>query len=139
MNRRRATADVSIVCTYWSTKFVFIWENKYTDFTFNEGVLTISRSLMINNITVVIEAVKECKNLIILDRALSAGGPAGPVASEVKAALYNKSVKPAIVSIVGGLGGRDIHVSDFINMVDIGEKAIKNNDIKPFEIYGVRG
>jgi pyruvate ferredoxin oxidoreductase alpha subunit len=85
------------------------------------------------------EAVKECKNLIILDRALSAGGPAGPVASEVKAALYNKSVKPAIVSIVGGLGGRDIHVSDFINMVDIGEKAIKNNDIKPFEIYGVRG
>ena len=26
-----------------------------------------------------------------------------------------------------------------ICMVDIGEKAIKNNDIKPFEIYGVRG
>ena len=36
-----------------------------TDFTFNEGVLTISRSLMINNITVVIEAVKECKLTII--------------------------------------------------------------------------
>ena len=85
------------------------------------------------------EAVKGAKTLIVLDRCLSTGGPAGPVASEVKAAIYNKEVKPKVISIIGGIGGRDIHDYDFINIVEHGEALAKTNDIAPYEIYGVRG
>ena len=51
------------------------------------------------------EAVKDADVLIVLDRALSFGGPGGPVCSEIKAALYNEAKKLNIVSFVGGLGG----------------------------------
>ena len=59
------------------------------------------------------QAVKDAEVLIVLDRAISFGGPGGPVASEVKAALYNQAKRPKIVSFIGGLGGRDITVSGF--------------------------
>ncbi|MFC1873461.1 transketolase C-terminal domain-containing protein, partial [Chloroflexota bacterium] len=52
------------------------------------------------------QAVKDADVLIVLDRAYSFGGPAGPVCSEVKAALYGKPNAPKVVSIIGGLGGR---------------------------------
>ncbi|MFC1965083.1 transketolase C-terminal domain-containing protein [Chloroflexota bacterium] len=84
------------------------------------------------------QAVRDAEILIVLDRALSFGGPAGPVSSEVKAALYNEDKKPRVVSFVGGLGGRDITVPGFEDIVgrgiEIAEKGSKNE----FEIFGVR-
>jgi len=85
------------------------------------------------------EAVKDADVLIVMDRAISFGGPGGPVASEVKAALYNQVKKPKVVNYVISLGGRDTTVSDFKNIikqgVGIAEKGSKNE----YEIYGVRG
>ena len=66
------------------------------------------------------EAVKDADVLIVLDRAISFGGPGGPVASEVKAALYNQAKKPKVVSFVGGLGGRDITVAGFKDIIKKG-------------------
>jgi len=54
----------------------------------------------------------------IVDRAVSFGGPPGPVASEVKAALYGKGAEPRIVEFVVGLGGRDVSFADFDSMFD---------------------
>ena len=54
------------------------------------------------------EAIKGAKRLIVTDRAISFGGPGGPVASEVKSALYGESDRPAVASFIIGLGGRDV-------------------------------
>jgi pyruvate ferredoxin oxidoreductase alpha subunit len=85
------------------------------------------------------QAFKDAEVLIVLDRALSFGGPGGPVCSELKAALYNLKKKPKIISFVGGLGGRDISVSGFEEIVNRGLEIAKNGSENEYEIYGVRG
>jgi pyruvate ferredoxin oxidoreductase alpha subunit len=81
------------------------------------------------------ESVKGAKMLIVTDRAVSYGGPGGPLASEVRSALYGETKKPEIFNYVIGLGGRDVKVEDFIQMID---KALKKKTEQPYEIYGVR-
>jgi len=84
------------------------------------------------------QAVKNAEVLIVLDRALSFGGPGGPVCSEIKSALYGQDKKPKIVSFVGGLGGRDITVAGFEEMVDKGIEISQKGSENEFEIFGVR-
>ena len=84
------------------------------------------------------EAVKDADVLIVLDRAVSVGGPGGPVASEVKAALYNLAKKPKVVSFVGGLGGRDITVTGFKDIIRKGIEIAGTGSQNEYEIYGVR-
>lgn len=84
------------------------------------------------------QAVKGTEVLIVLDRALSFGGPGGPVCSEIKSALYNDKNKPKIVSFVGGLGGRDITVAGFEEIINKGIEIAKTGSKNEFEIFGVR-
>jgi len=84
------------------------------------------------------EAVRDAEILIVLDRALSFGGPGGPVCSEVRAALYNEDRRPKVVSFVGGLGGRDITVSGFEEIVNRGIEIARKGSEQEFEIFGVR-
>lgn len=84
------------------------------------------------------EAVKDADILVVLDRALSFGGPGGPVCSEVKAALYNQEKKPKVVGFVGGLGGRDISPSGFEDMVNSGIKIAGTGSKQEFEMFEVR-
>jgi len=84
------------------------------------------------------QAVRKARLLIVLDRSLSVGGPGGPVCSEVKSALYHQKERPQIVSFVGGLGGRDISVADFENMVRKGQKLAAQDAGEYYEMIGVR-
>jgi pyruvate ferredoxin oxidoreductase alpha subunit len=84
------------------------------------------------------EAVKDAEVLIVMDRAISFGGPGGPVASEVKAALYDIPDKPKVVNFVAGLGGRDITVSDFQKIIRKGIQIAEKGSPNEYEIYGVR-
>lgn len=84
------------------------------------------------------QAVKGAKTLIVLDRSLSFGGPGGPVASEIRSALYSQADRPKIVNFVGGLGGRDITVGDFEQMVGRGIEVARKGSDQEFEIFGVR-
>jgi len=84
------------------------------------------------------QAVKDAEVLIVLDRAISFGGPGGPVCSEVKAALYGEEKRPKVVGFVGGLGGRDISMSGFEEMVKRGIGIARTGSKREFEIYGVR-
>jgi pyruvate ferredoxin oxidoreductase alpha subunit len=84
------------------------------------------------------QAVKNAEVLIILDRALSFGGPGGPVCSEIRSALYNEEKKPKVISFVGGLGGRDITVAGFEEMVNKGIEISQKGSEKEFEIFEVR-
>jgi len=83
-------------------------------------------------------AVRGADTLITLDRAISFGGPGGAVCSEIKAALYNEAKKPKIVSFVGGLGGRDISVAGFEEIVNRGIEIAEKGSQNEFEIFGVR-
>ena len=84
------------------------------------------------------QAVKGIETLVVLDRALSLGGQAGPVCSEVRSTLYNEPNKPIVTNIVGGLGGRDISISDFEEIVNRGIELANNGCAAESEIYGVR-
>jgi pyruvate ferredoxin oxidoreductase alpha subunit len=84
------------------------------------------------------EAVKDAEILVVLDRALSFGGPGGPVSSEVKAALYNQEKKPKVVGFVGGLGGRAISPSGFEDMINGGIKIAETGSNQEFEMFEVR-
>jgi pyruvate ferredoxin oxidoreductase alpha subunit len=79
-------------------------------------------------------AIKGCKTLIVMDRAISFGGAGGPVGTEIKSLLYHDKGRPRIVDFLMGLGGRDVTVNDFIAMV---ERAKKKKD-ETYEYYGVR-
>ena len=83
------------------------------------------------------QVVKGAKNLIVLDRALSLG-QGGPVATEIKSALYPMDKRPRVVGFVGGLGGRDISPTDFENIIDRGIEIAQKGSNREFEIFGVR-
>ncbi len=83
-------------------------------------------------------AVREADLLVVVDRAISFGGPAGPLCSEVKAALYNQKKMPQVVGFVAGLGGRDIPVVGFEAMVRRGMEIAEKGGGEILEAYGVR-
>jgi len=85
------------------------------------------------------QAVKGAKVLAVTDRCLSYGGPGGPVALEVRSALYGEKKRPAIVNYIIGLGGRDVMVEHFKDMITRAAKADKEKPTEAYEIYGVRG
>jgi pyruvate ferredoxin oxidoreductase alpha subunit len=84
------------------------------------------------------QAVKNAEVLIILDRAISFGGPGGPVCSEVKSALYSEDKKPKVVSFIAGLGGRDITPAGFEEIINRGIAISQKGSHNEFEIFGVR-
>jgi pyruvate ferredoxin oxidoreductase alpha subunit len=57
-------------------------------------------------------ALKNVKAIAAMDRAESFSGNSGPMAAELKAALFGARQYPEVLSMVYGLGGRDITVED---------------------------
>lgn len=85
------------------------------------------------------DAVKGAKTLVVLDRCFSFGGPGGPVASELRSALYDAPGRPRVVSFIGGIGGREVDAEAFGYMIDRGnELAGKDSDVL-YEPLLVRG
>jgi len=84
------------------------------------------------------QAVRNAGVLIVLDRALSFGGPGGPVCSEVRSALYGEAKKPKVIGFVGGLGGRDITPAGFEEIINRGIEISQKGSKNEFEIFGVR-
>ena len=84
------------------------------------------------------QAVAQAKVLIVLDRALSFGGPSGPVCSEVQSALYTVENKAKVISFVGGLGGRDMSATTFENVIRLGSQKAKQGKLDGFEMIEVR-
>jgi pyruvate ferredoxin oxidoreductase alpha subunit len=82
------------------------------------------------------KAVKGIRVLAVTDRAVSFGGPGGPVFSEIRSALYDVPKRPKIVNYIIGLGGRDVQVENFMDMV---RGAAKGKLSEPYVFYGVRG
>ena len=61
------------------------------------------------------EAIKNCKAVAILDRADGYAATGGPLFSEIRSALYDKTNKPLTTNYIYGLGGRettDVHIKE---------------------------
>jgi pyruvate ferredoxin oxidoreductase alpha subunit len=84
------------------------------------------------------KALGRAKVAVVFDRCVSFGGPGGPVASEIRAALYGEPTRPRVVNFIGGLAGRDVSPKDFQEMV---EQALSKEEDRQedYRIYGVRG
>jgi pyruvate ferredoxin oxidoreductase alpha subunit len=84
-------------------------------------------------------AVKGVKQVIVIDRAVSFGGSGGPVASEIRSALYHVENPPAITNYICGLAGRDVTQQDFITIYEQ-SKSRENDSVNQSEYvyHGVR-
>jgi pyruvate ferredoxin oxidoreductase alpha subunit len=85
----------------------------------------------------VCQALAQARVVIVLDRSISLGGPA-PVCSEIRSALYSLDTRPKVVSFVGGLGGRDITVDGFVDIIHRGVERAIQNKLDEIEFIGVR-
>jgi pyruvate ferredoxin oxidoreductase alpha subunit len=86
-----------------------------------------------------VEVIGKAKNLVILDRAtVFAGGEiSGPVALEVKSALFDRGLAPKTANFLVGIGGRDVTQQNFEEMVERVVTA-KNGDLPAYEFINVR-
>ncbi|MDE5964081.1 MAG: pyruvate ferredoxin oxidoreductase [Eubacterium sp.] len=85
------------------------------------------------------ESLKNIKAVALMDRTESYNDNCGPIGSEVTTALYRAGSKTLAVNYVYGLGGRDVKVSD---MVDVYEELVKIAEAgkveNPYRYMGVR-
>jgi pyruvate ferredoxin oxidoreductase alpha subunit len=85
------------------------------------------------------KAVRGIKTLVVVDRCLSFGGPGGPLACELKSALFDMDDRPKVVSFVAGVGGREIDNAAFEYMIDRGQELAKTGTDCLYEPLQVRG
>ncbi|MBN2705304.1 MAG: pyruvate ferredoxin oxidoreductase [Deltaproteobacteria bacterium] len=85
-----------------------------------------------------IAAMPGVKTLAVVDRAVSFGGTGGPVAGEIRSALYSVQDAPYVASFIAGLGGRDITIDDFAAMITQAETMAKTKEIHQYKMIGVR-
>jgi pyruvate ferredoxin oxidoreductase alpha subunit len=76
------------------------------------------------------------KKLVVIDRALSTGGPGGPVFSEVRSVLYDQKKRPQIFGFIAGLGGRDVPPEQIMEAVSLALKVPREKE--EFYMIGVR-
>ncbi len=84
------------------------------------------------------EAVKGAKTLSVIDRAMSMNGVCGPVCAEVKSILFDRGLRPYVKNYIAGLGGRDVTVENFIEMVDQAVASARRGDPMGYEIINVK-
>ena len=82
-----------------------------------------------------IKALGRVKKVAVFDRSSAMNSFGGPVFMELRSALYEQFPRPQLVNFVYGLGGRDINVSEIMQVIkDLSMDKIK----KPVNYLGVR-
>ena len=78
------------------------------------------------------EILTKCKAVCGVDRDYSYGAPSfgGVLFTELRSALYPMEKRPHMLNFIAGLGGREVHVNDVNEMVDITQKAIDTGKIE---------
>ncbi len=84
------------------------------------------------------KAAKGAKALAVVDRTLPPGAASGPVASELRNVFYKVPGAPKTFGFIAGLGGRDVTVERFEEIVDKAEFYSKKRPKELYEVIGVR-
>ena len=74
------------------------------------------------------DALKNAKVVVVLDRAVSFGGQAGPLMSEVRSALYQMKDAPPVIGGIAGLAGRDIMMKHYREFFDMGYHYLETGE-----------
>lgn len=74
------------------------------------------------------------KGIAAFDRGVSYGF-GGHVANDIRASLYGTKHRPLVIDYIGGLGGRDITVSDVKEMLIATVKAVESGVPGPEEVW----
>jgi len=83
----------------------------------------------------IVESIKQAKAIAILDRSTSLSNQAGPLATEIKAALFDNNINLPIKSYIYGLGGREIYLNDLKEIF----LKLEENKISPkIEFMGLK-
>jgi pyruvate ferredoxin oxidoreductase alpha subunit len=86
----------------------------------------------------VYDALKNVKNVIVIEKAISLGA-SGMLYDDIKAALYGKPTQPKVSGFIAGLGGRDIPKESIVKVIEKGETSVVENgfvDLKEHLIGG---
>ncbi len=84
-------------------------------------------------------ALKNAKVVVVLDRAVSFGGQAGPLMSEVRSALYPMKDAPPVIGGIAGLAGRDIMMEHYREFFDMGYRYLETGkEPEVITIVGLR-
>lgn len=79
------------------------------------------------------------KVAVVLDRATSPGAEGGPLYTEVRSALYDLDSRPLTMNVIYGLGGRDISLEHFHQIMDWAFDAARKGEVRePLRFAGVR-
>ncbi|MDD3581599.1 MAG: pyruvate ferredoxin oxidoreductase [Desulfobacca sp.] len=85
------------------------------------------------------EAVRQASIIAVIDRHISLGAHSGPVGQEVRSALYTLPNRPQVFDFVLGLGGRDVTVHDFLEIVELAEQyATQGPPESEYTLIGLR-
>lgn len=76
----------------------------------------------------VTKALKGKKTIIVLEKAVAYGLNSGPLFSEIRNVLYPFTEKSKFISVIAGLGGVDIRISQINNVVDK-SKQMKDGEV----------
>jgi pyruvate ferredoxin oxidoreductase alpha subunit len=60
----------------------------------------------------VVSQLRRAKSVVTMDRSISLGAPYGPIAEDIRSALKGSGVNQPVMSLVYGIGGRDVTVED---------------------------
>ena len=87
----------------------------------------------------IVEAMKNCKAVAIMDRCESYNGNGGPLGSEITAGLYRTRTYMEAINYTYGLGGRDFTVEDakdvFAELADVVENG---KSVTQYQYIGLR-
>jgi pyruvate ferredoxin oxidoreductase alpha subunit len=74
------------------------------------------------------DALKNAKAVLVYDRSVTPGAQCGPLALEVRSALYGRSSAP-VLDIIYGLGGRDLELDEIDASLEYAQRAIAGERI----------
>lgn len=80
------------------------------------------------------ELASKVKAFASFDRSVSFG-LGGPVANDIRASLYHSKYRPIVKSYIGGLGGRDITVTDIKEIILDTVRAVESGELGPEETW----
>jgi pyruvate ferredoxin oxidoreductase alpha subunit len=85
----------------------------------------------------VVSHLARAKSVITMDRSISVGAPSGPLAEDIKTAMKGAGVDRPVMSVVYGIGGRDLSTEDGKNIFNLAKE--KSSSGAATMMYGVKG
>lgn len=85
----------------------------------------------------VVSRLRHAKSVITMDRSISLGAPSGPLAEDIKSALKGAGISQPVMSLVYGIGGRDVTVEDGKKIFGLAKDETLFGEASV--MYGVKG